>query len=71
MNVFYLYGRYVLILKILKASTNRNNGFNSSPQLAGEIIRVFNKKISASFIKKFRFANGKKNENEIISNTNL
>ena len=35
-------------------STLKNNGFNSSKDLAGEISRVFNKTVSSSHIRKLK-----------------
>ena len=37
-----------------KESTTKNFGFNSSTDITGEILRVFDKKVSASYIRKIR-----------------
>ena len=37
-----------------KQSTTKNFGFNSSTDITGEILRVFNKNVSASNIRKIR-----------------
>jgi hypothetical protein len=52
--ILSFYRNLKLILIIIKQTTQKNKGLNSSTDVANEILRVFGTKISSGYVRKIR-----------------